>query len=44
MRGHILPNCDDTFAVDIGTKPYDVLEQILAMFEHANEHRWQRLS
>ncbi|MEN6574804.1 MAG: DUF1559 domain-containing protein [Phycisphaerales bacterium] len=34
-----LPNRDDAFTVNIGTAPYDALERILAMFEHADEHR-----
>jgi prepilin-type N-terminal cleavage/methylation domain-containing protein len=34
-----LPNRDDAFTVNIGTAPYDALERILALFEHADEHR-----
>jgi len=34
-----LSNRDDAFTVDIGTAPYDALERILTMFEHADEHR-----
>jgi prepilin-type N-terminal cleavage/methylation domain-containing protein len=34
-----LPNRDDVFTVNIGTAPYDALERILAMFEHADEHK-----
>jgi len=39
--GHVrtLSNRDDELTVDIGTVPYDALERILAMFEHADEHR-----
>ncbi len=33
-----LPNRDDAFTVNIGTAPYDALERILTMFEHADEH------
>jgi len=32
-------NRDGKFTVDIGTSPYDALEQILAMFELADDHR-----
>jgi prepilin-type N-terminal cleavage/methylation domain-containing protein len=32
-------NRDDKLTVDIGTSPYDALEQILAMFELADEYR-----
>ena len=34
-----LPNRDGAFTVNIGTAPYDALERILAMFEHADERR-----
>jgi prepilin-type N-terminal cleavage/methylation domain-containing protein len=39
--GHVktVSNRDDTLTVDIGTVPYDALEQILAMFELADEYR-----
>jgi len=33
-----LANCDDALTVNIGTTPYDALERILTMFEHADEH------
>jgi prepilin-type N-terminal cleavage/methylation domain-containing protein len=38
--GHVktLSNREDEFTVDIGAKPYDALERILAMFELADEH------
>ena len=32
-------NRDDKLTVDIGTSPYDALEQILAMFEMADDYR-----
>jgi hypothetical protein len=34
-----LPNRDDTLTVNVGTAPYDALERILTMFEHADERR-----
>jgi prepilin-type N-terminal cleavage/methylation domain-containing protein len=34
-----ISNRDDRFTVDVGTSPYDALEQILAMFELADEYR-----
>ena len=32
-------NRDEKFTIDIGTSPYDALEQILAMFELADDYR-----
>jgi hypothetical protein len=39
--GHVktVSNRDDSFTVDIGTSPYDALEEILEVFELADAHR-----